>query len=70
MDDRVYMQQIAGATKVGYNAYYEYKMAREIGLSCSSGHEESLSAGLGQGKGHGRLAQNPRVNRLLAKAIT
>ena len=32
-------------------------------------NEESLSEVSGQGKGHGKLAQNPRVDGLLAKAI-
>ena len=78
VDDRVHTQQCAGKTKVGYNAYYEYKMAQENGLSCFSDqragkgywaedkqdseqgilkvktNEESLSAVLAQGKGHGK----------------
>ena len=37
MDDRVHIQQTAGTSKVGYNAYYEYKMAQENGLDHFSG---------------------------------
>ena len=51
-------------------------LKRNIGLKDSEQgilkiktHEESLSAVSGQGKGRCRLAQNPRVNGWLAKAI-
>ena len=27
VDDRVHLQQVAGTTKVGYNAYYDHKLA-------------------------------------------
>ena len=37
MDDCIHLQQAAGSTKVGYNAYYEFKMASEEGLSNCSG---------------------------------
>ena len=37
VDDCVHIQQTAGTTKVGYNAYYEFKMAQENGLDSFSG---------------------------------
>ena len=37
MNDHIHIQQTAGTTKVGYNAYYEYKMAQENGLDQFSG---------------------------------
>ena len=37
MDDCIHMQRTAGKTKVGYNAYYEYKMAQENWLDWFSG---------------------------------
>ena len=32
MDDQIYLQQAAGSTKVVYNAYYNYKLAKNKGL--------------------------------------
>ena len=36
VDDCVHLQQTACSTKVGYNAYYEFKMAQENGLESFS----------------------------------
>ena len=37
VDDRIHLQQAAGTTKVGYNAYYDHKLAQIIGLANYSG---------------------------------
>ena len=33
VDDRIHLQQAAGTTKVGYNAYYDHKLAHQLGLA-------------------------------------
>ena len=37
MDDRIHLQQAAGATKVGYNAFYKHELAQIHGLHNYSG---------------------------------
>ena len=37
VDDHIHLQHSAGTTKLGYNAYYEFKMSSEEGLSNYSG---------------------------------
>ena len=37
VDDRVHLQQAAGTTKVGYNAYYDHKLAQIQSLTNLSG---------------------------------
>ena len=37
VDDCIHLQQAAGTTKVGYNAYYDYKLASVQGLTNYSG---------------------------------
>ena len=37
VEDRLHLQQVAGTTKVGYNAYYDYKLAKTKGLTDFSG---------------------------------
>ena len=37
MDDHIHLQQAAGTTKVGYNAYYDHKLAQINGLANYSG---------------------------------
>ena len=37
VDDRVHLQQAARTTKVGYNAYYDHKLAHIWGLTDFSG---------------------------------
>ena len=37
MDNRVHLQKAAGTTKVGYNAYYDHKLAHVQGLTDFSG---------------------------------
>ena len=37
LDDRVHLQQAAGTTKVGYNSFYDHKLAQIIGLHNYSG---------------------------------
>ena len=37
VDDRIHLQQAAGATKVGYNTFYEHKLAQINGVHHFSG---------------------------------
>ena len=37
VDDRIHLQQAAGATKVGYNAFYEHELAQINGVHHFSG---------------------------------
>ena len=37
VDDHIHLQQAAGTTKVGYNAYYDHKLAHQLGLANYSG---------------------------------
>ena len=37
VDNRIHLQQAAGTTKVGYNAYYNHKLAQTNGLANYSG---------------------------------
>ena len=37
VDDRIHLQQAAGTTKVGYNSYYDHKLAQQLGLANYSG---------------------------------
>ena len=37
VDDHIHLQQAAGTTKVGYNAYYDHKLAQQLGLANYSG---------------------------------
>ena len=37
VDNRIHLQQAAGTTKVGYNAYYDHKLAQMKGLMDFSG---------------------------------
>ena len=37
VDDHIHLQQAAGTTKVGYNAYYNHKLAQQLGLANYSG---------------------------------
>ena len=37
IDDRVHLQQAAGTTKVGYNSFYDHKLAQIYGLHNYSG---------------------------------
>ena len=46
VDNRIHLQQVAGTTMVGYNAYYNYKLAQHDGLakySCSRADKEFLA---------------------------
>ena len=37
VDDHIHLQQAAGTTKVSYNAYYDHKLAQQLGLANYSG---------------------------------
>ena len=46
VDNRIHLQQAAGTTMVGYNAYYNHKLAQPDGLakySCSRADKEFLA---------------------------
>ena len=45
VDDHIHMQQAAGTTKVGYNAYYDFKLASVQGLTNYSGMQPIGSSG-------------------------
>ena len=63
VDDRVHLQQAAGYTKVGYNAFYEHKLAQIHGLHNFSGTKASQHSGCRKGNPEDKSPQKVFVFR-------